>query len=235
VHRPLVFAHRGGRAHAPENTLAAFRRAVAAGAPGLETDAFLTRDGVVVLAHDDRVRRRPHRRRRIAELDRAELPPQVPTLDELFDVAGPDRAVFVDVKDVAALPALAEVVRRRRDPADPRLWLAHAGHRESDRAVVAGWAARLPGVQLVDSTNARRLAGDRAGYLTGLAGGPISWLNLPVADWTPELVAQCRSVGLSPMGFGVHSARRARRARRLGLDAVHGDDLDVLLRVLARG
>src|SRR3954471_4745801 len=86
VSQPLVFAHRGGRKHAPENTVPAFRRAVRRGATGIETDAFLTRDGVVVLAHDPAVRTADGRTRLISELDRAELPPHVPTLEDLLDV-----------------------------------------------------------------------------------------------------------------------------------------------------
>ncbi len=50
--RPLVFAHRGGSALAPENTIAAFDRGLALGADGLELDVHLSRDGVVVVHHD---------------------------------------------------------------------------------------------------------------------------------------------------------------------------------------
>jgi glycerophosphoryl diester phosphodiesterase len=50
--RPLVFAHRGGSALAPENTLAAFDHGLALGADGLELDVRLSRDGVVVVHHD---------------------------------------------------------------------------------------------------------------------------------------------------------------------------------------
>ncbi|MQA29658.1 MAG: glycerophosphodiester phosphodiesterase, partial [Luteitalea sp.] len=50
--RPLAFAHRGGAALAPENTMAAFDNAIALGADGLELDVRLTRDGVVVVHHD---------------------------------------------------------------------------------------------------------------------------------------------------------------------------------------
>ena len=49
---PLLFAHRGASRELPENTLPAFRRAVEIGVDYLETDAHLTRDGQVVLAHD---------------------------------------------------------------------------------------------------------------------------------------------------------------------------------------
>ena len=50
--RPLVIAHRGASGTAPENTLAAFRRAVACGADMIELDVQLTRDGEVVVVHD---------------------------------------------------------------------------------------------------------------------------------------------------------------------------------------
>ena len=50
--RPLVIAHRGASGTAPENTLAAFRRAVACGADMVELDVQLTRDGEVVVVHD---------------------------------------------------------------------------------------------------------------------------------------------------------------------------------------
>src|SRR3954454_9323338 len=50
--RPLVFAHRGGAALAPENTIAAFDNAARLGADGLELDVRLSRDGIVVVHHD---------------------------------------------------------------------------------------------------------------------------------------------------------------------------------------
>ena len=50
--RPLVYAHRGGAALRPENTLSAFDNGLALGADGLEFDVHLSRDGVVVVHHD---------------------------------------------------------------------------------------------------------------------------------------------------------------------------------------
>ena len=50
--RPLVFAHRGGRAMGPENTLVAFDRGAGSGADGMELDVHLSRDGRVVVCHD---------------------------------------------------------------------------------------------------------------------------------------------------------------------------------------
>ena len=50
--RPIAFAHRGARAHARENTLEAFALGLRLGATGLESDVWLTADGVPVLDHD---------------------------------------------------------------------------------------------------------------------------------------------------------------------------------------
>ena len=59
---PLLFAHRGGRAHAPENTLEAFALALRLGATGLESDVWCSADGVPVLHHDGRSGQRVRRR-----------------------------------------------------------------------------------------------------------------------------------------------------------------------------
>ena len=52
-HKPIVIAHRGGARESTENTIEAFKRAMRIGAAGIETDIRLTRDGVVVVYHDD--------------------------------------------------------------------------------------------------------------------------------------------------------------------------------------
>jgi glycerophosphoryl diester phosphodiesterase len=69
VPTPTVIGHRGAAGEAPENTLPSFERALAQGAHVLETDVHLTRDGTVVLIHDDEVDRTTDGRGRVAELD----------------------------------------------------------------------------------------------------------------------------------------------------------------------
>src|SRR5512146_3337233 len=55
--RPLVLGHRGASAEAPENTLAAFRLAMAQGADGVELDVWRCATGEVVVIHDEETRR----------------------------------------------------------------------------------------------------------------------------------------------------------------------------------
>lgn len=88
--RPLVIAHRGGALESTENTIAAFQRAVKIGADGIETDIRLTRDGSVVVYHDQFFGRMeglapPQCTRLVSDLTYSELTKQtlVPVGDDL--------------------------------------------------------------------------------------------------------------------------------------------------------
>jgi len=70
---PLVYAHRGGAALRPENTLEAFDHALALGADGLELDVHLSRDGIVVVHHDDTLDRTTGARAPVASYTADEL------------------------------------------------------------------------------------------------------------------------------------------------------------------
>ena len=79
------------------------------GATGLESDVWITADGMAVLDHDGVVRRGV-RRVPIARVDRADLPAHIPTLEEFYAACGTDLDVSLDVKDPDAYDAVADVV-----------------------------------------------------------------------------------------------------------------------------
>src|SRR3954451_2863032 len=147
-HRPLgpaavLFAHRGARAHAPENTIEAFKLARKLGATGLESDVWVTADGVAVLDHDGLVRQ-GLRRRAIADLDRASLPAHIPTLEALYAECGTAFDLSLDVKDAAAATAVLAVARAAGDGVVARLWLCH-----HDWEQVVAWRELDADVRLV--------------------------------------------------------------------------------------
>jgi len=108
VPRPIVFGHRGASGEAPENTLVAFERALSAGADILETDVRLTRDGEVVIAHDDDVSRMTNGVGRIADLRFRELA----ALDAGYHFS-PDHGASHPFRGRGIrIPALREVFRR---------------------------------------------------------------------------------------------------------------------------
>jgi glycerophosphoryl diester phosphodiesterase len=122
--RPLVIGHRGASAHALENTIAAFRRARADGADGVEFDVLSCRGGEPIVFHDDDLARLAGRPERIADLPLAEVRAvdlgggeRIPTLDEtLEETAG--LLVNLEIKTAHAIPpaglvaAVAARVRR---------------------------------------------------------------------------------------------------------------------------
>lgn len=71
--KPLIIAHRGASAFAPENTFAAFKRAIADGADGIEFDVRLSKDNIPVVFHDSDLRRLARIKTRVADLTAAEL------------------------------------------------------------------------------------------------------------------------------------------------------------------
>lgn len=70
---PLIIAHRGASVRAPENTIAAFREAIHAGADGIEFDVRLAKDGVPVVIHDPTLKRTGRVGGKVAEMTSAEL------------------------------------------------------------------------------------------------------------------------------------------------------------------
>lgn len=128
---PMIFAHRGASAHAPENTLAAFSLALQQGADGIELDAKLTADGHVVVIHDQTVDRTTKSSGQVGKMLLANLleldagsffdiafkGESIPTLEQVFEAFGRQTFINVELTNYASpfdsLPEkVAALVRR---------------------------------------------------------------------------------------------------------------------------
>ncbi len=110
--RPLIFAHRGARDVAPENTLAAFDAAIQAGADGIELDVRRCRTGEVVVMHDEVVDRTTNGSGRVETISLEMLrlldagswfaqefrDERIPTLAETLDLVGHRLLVNIEIK-----------------------------------------------------------------------------------------------------------------------------------------
>ena len=109
--KPLIIAHRGSSAHAPENTLAAFELAADQKADAIELDAKVTKDGHVVVMHDPTIDRTTDGHGHVSDLTLAEIRQydagskfgslsvgqRVPLLEEVFEAVGPRLLINVEL------------------------------------------------------------------------------------------------------------------------------------------
>ncbi|MDR6224854.1 glycerophosphodiester phosphodiesterase [Desmospora profundinema] len=126
-----VLAHRGYSSQAPENTMAAFRLAAEADADGLELDVHLTKDGEVVVIHDETVKRTTGKKGRIRDLTLEEIRrldagswfsesfngEPIPTLDEVLSLAA-DKGLWLNIElknNKIRYPGLEQAVLERLD------------------------------------------------------------------------------------------------------------------------
>jgi glycerophosphoryl diester phosphodiesterase len=223
---PIGFAHRGARAHAPENTLEAFRLAVRLGATGLESDVWLTADGIPVLDHDGVVgpvwRRRP-----IGSVTRAQLPAHIPTLGELYEEVGVGIPLSLDVKDATAAAAVVAVADHHG--ATATLWLCHP-----DLDTVASWRGLAPAARLVHSTRLSRLPSGPERHAAELARRNVDAVNFHHSDWTGGNVVLYHRFERLAMGWDAQFERVIGELLDAGIDAVFSDHVDRLRTCLDR-
>jgi len=238
---PAVQGHRGASGLAPENTLAAFRTAIALGADGVELDLQVSRDGAVVVIHDDTLERTTDRRGRIAELTLAEIREadagvrfaaayrgeRVPTLAEVIALvkaeAGAAFRLNLEIKFAAG---------REGQPPDIEARVL-AVLRETDflhRVTIQSFHHPSP-------ETIKRLA---PGIFTGLLVGtrrpvsdPVAAVRRRGADYfapnfqlvTAELVASLHAAGIPLAVWTVNDPVELRRLLALGVGRLAGDTI----------
>ena len=223
---PIGFAHRGARAHAPENTLEAFRLALRLGASGLESDVWLAADGVPVLDHDGVVRS-GLRRRPFSGFARPDLPGHVVALEELYEACGTDFELSLDVKDPRAAEVVVATASRFGD-AVRRLWLCHPDWQE-----VAAWRELSPDVRLVDSTRRKHMREGPERRAANLADAGVDAVNLHHTDWTAGYTTLFHRFELLTMAWDCQYDHVLASVLGMGIDAVFSDHVDRMVDAIA--
>lgn len=239
---PPVIGHRGAAAHAPENTLAGFRKAAELGVAWVEFDVHLTKDGVPVILHDDTVERTTDGRGAVAALSFTELGrldagawfgpsyrgERVPSLEEAIKLLG--KLGLGAVVEIKPSPGAAIAT------ADAALGV-----------LVEKWPAHLP-PPLVSSFTREALARARE-VAPGIARALLV-REIP-ANWRAELdtlgcsalhaserrlaaaeVAAVTASGVPVFAYTVNDGARARELRDWGVMAVFSDRPDAVARAL---
>jgi glycerophosphoryl diester phosphodiesterase len=223
---PIAFGHRGARAHAPENTIEGFRLALRLGATGLESDVWLTADGIPVLDHDGVVGGRL-RRRRLADHARDQLPEHIPSVAELIDACGSDYHLCLDLKDLNAARPVVEAVREAAPDLLARLWLCHP-----DWQAVATLRDLDPDIKLVDSTRLTSMKEGPERRAARLREHGVDAVNLHYKDWTGGLTTLFHRFERLTLAWDLQHEHLLRTVLRMGIDGVFSDYVDRMVDAL---
>ena len=245
---PLVFAHRGGSALAPENTFAAFDNGLALGANGLELDLHLSRDGIVVVHHDGTLERTtnlqgPVAGRTAAELARADagfsfrdgeaFPFRgrgigVPLLTDVL-LEYPDVRIILELKGDRVALARATVEAVRAAGAIDRVCVGAFGSR-----VLRAARTCDPALATSASASEVRWALYRSWCRLPVSRGRYAGYQVP--EWagrthvvTPRFIEAAHRAGLGVQVWTVNDPAEARMLLGWGADALITDRPDLIV------
>jgi glycerophosphoryl diester phosphodiesterase len=251
VEAQMIVAHRGASDEAPENTLAAFRRAWELEADAIEGDFHLTRDGQIVALHDKTTKRTADRDLPVAQSTLAELKAldvgawkgecyrgeRIPTLEEVLACVPSGKKIFLEIKcGTEILPALKSDLAVTQLAADQIVFICF------DAGVVAQCKVQLPQYKAYWLTSYKQ---DQA---TGRWTPTVDEVFATLADCGADglntagrqemvdqsLVSRLRAKSLSFHVWTLDEPADARYFQRLGVDSITTNRPDVIRAALAR-
>lgn len=228
---PLIVAHRGASADAPENTMAAVRLAWEQGADAVEVDVHLTADGRIVCIHDETTKRttgedlvvRQSTWERLSQLDagrwkgRAFEGERIPLLDEVLDALPAEKGLLVEIKaDRAIVGPLTELLSGH--PAAERTTLISF---DVDALDAMGRALpQVPRVWILDAERESRF-GPWIPVEPRVAAQARAWgfagIDVRHEGASAELAEACRVEGIELHVWTVDDGARARRLAAMGV------------------
>jgi glycerophosphoryl diester phosphodiesterase len=242
--RPQVFAHRGGAALRPENTLLAFDHGLSLGADGLEFDVHLSRDGVVVVHHDASLERTTSGRGPLAALTADELgrldagysfdgfrgaAGGVPRLDTVLRRYPVPLIIELKVNDPVLAHKTIDAVRAAR--AVERVALGSFGTR-----VLRAARTYEPAIRTGSSRHETRLALYRSWVRWPVRQPPYREFQVPELSGStrvvsPRFVQYAQAAGVAVYVWTVDDAADMRRLLDWGVDGLISDRPDIAVEV----
>lgn len=248
---PLAFSHRGFAPDGEENTIKAFAAAHRLGYRYMETDVHATKDGVLMVFHDEALLRLAGDPRKVSECTAEELArlrvagQEIPTFDALLE-SFPDSHFNVDVKEPGAARLLGEVINRHG--AGNRVLVAAFNglrRRKVQRLLGARGPASAGGSSVSPIAASPGVLGVGAAALLGrILPLPrafyrgVDALQVPekhgsVRVVSPKFIDHAHAAGLQVHVWVVNEAKDMHRLLEMGVDGVMSDRADVLAEVMA--
>jgi glycerophosphoryl diester phosphodiesterase len=240
---PIVIAHRGDRAYAPENTLAAFKQAAEKGADAVEFDVKLSADGQVIVLHDQTVNRTTNGKGNVAklpfealkELDASEQFPgkflneRIPSLEEVFETLGKKIYMNIELTNYST----------PNDPLVTKVVDLVKQHGMGNQVLFSSFIPKnlrkahslMPDVPcgLLSLPGLMGLWSRSIGYL-----GDYETLNPFFTDINSKLVTRVHSAGKQINAWTVNAVADLNRIIGLSVDGIISDDPMLVLQLLGR-
>lgn len=233
-HTPVVIAHRGASAHAPENTLAAFQLALENQADGIELDVHLSSDGHLIVIHDDDLSRTTNGTGKVGDLPLAEIRAadagngeKVPTLDEVLTLIQDKMWINIEFKGFAPYsPQLPQKVLERVN-----------AHGLGDKIIYSSFDPRL----LIQTRKLQPDAKVGMLLLSGIGGKLVRWLFEPfVHPWSlhphyslaqAKFMQRTHRRGQKVLCWTVNQPEEIRRLKQAGVWGIITDDPSLALQI----
>ena len=239
--QPIIFAHRGASAHAPENTIAAFELALKQQADAIELDVKLSADGQVIVIHDETVDRTTNGHGKVKDMTLAELKSldagsffsrefageRIPTLEEVFEAAGKRTFINIELKNY----------KSRRDDLVESVCMLIKKHQMQKRVMFSSF---------FPTTLSRTRS-----YLPGVPRGLLAWhgllgvwarsfgfffgkydaLHPALQDFTQQEVTRVHRLTRRVHVYTVNREEDMRRLFKWGVDGIFSDDPQLAVKV----
>jgi glycerophosphoryl diester phosphodiesterase len=219
--KPLRIGHRGAAGYAPENTLLSVQTALSLGVDVIEIDIHRSRDGHLIVMHDERVDRTTNGSGYIRDLTLSEIRAfgtssglAVPILAEVIDFIQGKSGLMIDVKARGLAPDLLAVA----GGADRPVYYASFFH--SELLEIRRLQPDAKTIALIDAVPVS---------LTGFAGeAEANIAGIGLHSLVPEFVESLHDAGLGVFAYTVNEPRDISRVSALGVDGIVSDFPDRL-------
>jgi glycerophosphoryl diester phosphodiesterase len=242
--RPILLAHRGDLAHAPENTLPAFQQAIQKGADGVELDVKLTRDGHVVVFHDMSVNRTTNGTGKLASLTLEMIRSldagswfhekfkgtQVPLLEEVFETIGSEKLINIELTNYSTprdelVNSVCDLIKR---------------HGNQDQIIFSSFFAsnlKRAGQQMPEIPRALLAMPGFAGIWArsfGFTFGEYQALHPHISNVSREQVQRVHRLKRRVHVWTANKPEEIKRLKEWGVDGIFTDDPAMAVQALGR-
>jgi len=243
--RPIIFAHRGDLAHAPENTLPSFQQALQKGADGVELDAKLTADGHVIVIHDTTVDRTTDGKGRIPSFTRDAIRKldagawfdakfagtKVPLLEEVFELVGKDKMINIELTNYATprdglVLKVCELIKRHNNQSQ----ILFSSFFASNLKIAAQTLPEIPR-GLLAMPGLIGLWARSFGFMFG----DYQALHPHISSASREHVQRAHRLKRRVHVWTANTPEEVNRLKEWGVDGIFTDDPQTAVRALGRG